>query len=48
MRKVKQRAIASGGFGLRSLGDRIEAIGGQFQIQSQPGQGCTIRALISR
>ncbi len=36
------------GFGLQSMRDRIEAIGGQFQIQSQPGQGCTIRALIPR
>ncbi|MDB9496936.1 sensor histidine kinase [Spirulina major CS-329] len=36
------------GFGLRSMRDRIEAIGGQFQIHSEPGQGCTIRALIPR
>ncbi|MEA5419805.1 sensor histidine kinase [Spirulina sp. CCNP1310] len=34
------------GFGLQSMRDRIEAIGGQFTLITAPGQGCTIRATI--
>jgi signal transduction histidine kinase len=30
------------GFGLRSMTERAEALGGQLQVSSQPGQGCTI------
>lgn len=36
------------GFGLQSMRDRIEAIGGQFTLITAPGQGCTIRATIPR
>jgi signal transduction histidine kinase len=32
------------GSGLRGLADRVEALGGRFQVASPPGEGTTIRA----
>lgn len=32
------------GFGLRGMYERVNALGGQLQIASQPGQGCRITA----
>lgn len=36
---------ADGGFGLTSMRERIEAIGGAFALESDPGAGTTVRAL---
>lgn len=34
------------GFGLQSMRERAEAIGGQFSLTSQPGQGCRIQITV--
>jgi signal transduction histidine kinase len=34
------------GFGLRSMSERAEALGGIFHMGSQPGQGCTIEVTV--
>lgn len=34
------------GFGLLGMQERLLAIGGQFEINSQPGQGCTISVVV--
>ncbi len=34
---------SSGGFGLQGMRERAELVGGQLQIQSEPGHGTTIR-----
>lgn len=34
------------GFGLLGMQERLLAIGGQFQIDSQPGRGCTISVVV--
>ncbi len=44
-KEQKNRHQIEDGFGLFSIGERLEFIGGQFQIISQPGHGT--RALIS-
>jgi signal transduction histidine kinase len=31
------------GFGLHSMAERAEALGGRFKVISQPGQGCTLQ-----
>lgn len=36
------------GFGLQSMRERTEALGGQFALHSQPQQGCQIQATIPR
>ncbi len=36
------------GFGLQSMKERTEALGGQFTFQSQPQQGCQIQATVPR
>jgi signal transduction histidine kinase len=33
------------GFGLQSMRDRTNALGGQFYLNSQPGEGCSIMAI---
>ncbi|MFQ5623223.1 MAG: sensor histidine kinase [Paracoccaceae bacterium] len=35
-----------GGQGLAGLRDRLESIGGVFEIDAAPGQGCTLRAIL--
>ena len=35
---------AGGGSGLRGLADRVEALGGRLEVDSEPGQGTTVRA----
>ncbi|MGH9010969.1 MAG: GAF domain-containing protein [Acidimicrobiia bacterium] len=40
------RAIASRRLGLVSMRERIEAVGGTFEIVSAPGQGTTVRASV--
>jgi PAS domain S-box-containing protein len=41
-------ADASAGSGLRGLADRVEALGGRLEVESEPGRGTTVRALIPR
>jgi signal transduction histidine kinase len=36
----------SSGFGLQGMQERVSALGGSFQIQSQPGQSCCLRIQI--
>lgn len=38
----------STGFGLQSMAERTEALGGQFKIQTQPGQGCRLEVVLPR
>jgi signal transduction histidine kinase len=38
--------INTTGFGLRSLQERVQALGGQLHLRSQPGQGCLIRIVV--
>ena len=40
-REVRESAE---GHGLEGMGERIEALNGAFNIESEPGRGCTIRA----
>ena len=37
---------AGNGTGLRGLADRVEALGGQLAVESPPGQGTTVRAVL--
>jgi PAS domain S-box-containing protein len=39
-------ADPSGGSGLRGLADRVEALGGALEVESEPGSGTRIRAAI--
>jgi signal transduction histidine kinase/uncharacterized protein YhfF len=39
-------ARAGGGSGLHGLGDRIEALGGNLEVESEPGAGTRLRASI--
>jgi signal transduction histidine kinase len=39
-------ADPAGGSGLRGLLDRVSALGGTFEVDSQPGEGTTVRAAI--
>src|SRR4051794_24595617 len=39
-------ADAAGGTGLRGLADRVEALGGRFELESPPGAGTTVRACL--
>jgi signal transduction histidine kinase len=34
------------GSGLRGLADRIEALGGRFELESPPGKGTVVRATL--
>lgn len=34
------------GFGLTSMGERVEALGGELHVSSQPGQGTTVEAVV--
>jgi signal transduction histidine kinase len=38
--------LAGNGSGLRGLADRVEALGGQLAIESPPGAGTTVRAVL--
>jgi signal transduction histidine kinase len=33
---------ANGGFGLRAMRERVEALGGSLLVESEPGAGCTL------
>lgn len=39
-------AAARGSFGLKSMRDRIEALGGAFELVSSPGQGTVVRGWV--
>jgi signal transduction histidine kinase len=39
-------AAEDGGFGLQGLRDRVEAIGGKFEVDSTPGRGTRVAAAI--
>jgi signal transduction histidine kinase len=39
-------ATMNGGSGLRGLADRVEAVGGRFDVRSEPGGGSTVHAEI--
>ncbi|PWV58888.1 cache domain-containing protein [Plasticicumulans acidivorans] len=38
----------AGGFGLRNMHERLEALGGRFELHTAPGQGCRLDAHIPR
>lgn len=42
----RARAEAQGSFGLKSMRDRIEALGGEFEFVSSPGQGTIVRGWV--
>jgi signal transduction histidine kinase len=39
---VGLKPAAQGSFGLRSMRERVEALGGQITLESEPGQGTTL------
>jgi signal transduction histidine kinase len=39
-------ARPEGGTGLRGLIDRVEALGGELHVRSDPGAGTTVRARV--
>jgi two-component system sensor histidine kinase UhpB len=41
-----ETAQTSGGSGLGGMRERLQLFGGRFELHSQPGQGCRIRALL--
>jgi len=40
--KVVDKVVNKGGFGLFSICQRLEYLGGQLEIKSEPGHGCTV------
>lgn len=46
--KVSNRSQRKGGFGLFSIQQRIELLGGSFYTESKPGQGCSITLEVPR
>lgn len=43
---TQQRSQNNGQLGLTGMRERVESLGGQFKIQSQPGQGTSVFAVI--
>jgi two-component system, NarL family, sensor histidine kinase UhpB len=41
------RIRTTGGLGLVSMRERMQLVGGQFEIRSTPGDGTTIRARVA-
>jgi two-component system sensor histidine kinase DegS len=37
---------AAGGYGLKSMADRVRLLGGVLRVRSQPGQGTTVTAIV--
>jgi signal transduction histidine kinase len=44
--KVLAASEADGGFGLRSMRERVTKLDGEFSVESRPGEGTRIRAII--
>jgi len=44
--KVLAASEADGGFGLRSMRERVTKLDGEFSVESQPGEGTRIRVII--
>lgn len=42
------RAIAARRLGLTSMRERVESLGGRFEVVSAPGQGTTVSAQVPR
>jgi len=40
--KVVSTAAREGGFGLFSIRERLEQLGGHLEIKSEPGRGCKV------
>lgn len=43
---VGDRVTSAGGLGLRQMRERVEARGGVYEVQSEPGTGTTVRAAL--
>ena len=43
-----QRGMEQGHFGMVGMRERIERLGGSLSIESSPGKGTTVRAVVSR
>ena len=43
---VTDRVTSAGGLGLKQMRERVEARGGQFRIDSEPGEGTTVYASV--
>lgn len=43
---VSDRVTSAGGLGLKQMRERVEARGGNFQVESEPGEGTTIYASV--
>lgn len=43
---VSDRVTSAGGLGLRQMRERVESRGGQFRVESSPGQGTTVYASV--
>ena len=41
--KTQKMAVKKGGFGLFSIRERLEQIGGKMEINSKPGRGTTVK-----
>jgi len=42
----RRSAEAAGSYGLRSMRARLEMCGGYFALESEPGQGTTVRGWV--
>lgn len=44
---TKETSESVEGFGLSAMRDRVAAFGGQLMVESQPGEGCEIKVVIT-
>lgn len=44
---TKETSESAEGFGLSAMRDRVAAFGGQLMVESQPGEGCEIKVVIT-
>lgn len=44
---TKEASESAEGFGLSAMRDRVAAFGGQLMVESQPGEGCEIKVVIT-
>jgi signal transduction histidine kinase len=45
---VRAASSSADSFGLRAIGDRIDQIGGSFELETEPGSGTTVRVAVGR